>query len=237
MKKKTVMRNFVFSLSLIALSLAGPGLGAAQAPQPQAPERVQVPNEAYRTPEKRAGIAERLDRPNRDQDQKPEALVATLGLKPGDRVADIGVGTGYLLPFLSRAVSPGGVVYAEDIFPDFLERAKQRVEKAGLQNVRFILGDEKNPKLPAGEIDLAVMLDAYHHFEYPKQMLDNIRTSLKPQGRIAIVDFYKRGGMADHMRLDRDAVAKEVEGFGWKLAASPDALPNQYILIFERLPQ
>jgi len=221
-------RAAVFSLALGLLPAALPA---------QHPEPLEIPsNRNYETPEGRAGVAGRLDRPDRDKDQKPQELVKALGIKPGDRVADIGTGVGYLLPHLSRAVGPDGVVFAEDIFPDFLDKARQKAAEMKLANVRFVQGDEKNPRLPAGEVDLAIMLDAYHHFEYPKAMLDNIRSSLKPEGRIAIVDFYKRGGMANHVRLDRDDVAKEVESYGWQREASPDVLDGQYILIFKRKP-
>lgn len=218
----------IFRAWLLLLVVAAIAAGAVA----QEPKRVEVPNAEYSTPEKRAAIANRLDRPDRDSDQKPEQLVAALGIKPGDRVADIGTGTGYMLPFLSKAVGSEGAVFAEDIFPDFLERAKKRAEEHRLTNVRFFLGDEKSPKLPAAEADIALLLDAYHHFEFPKVMLDNIRAALKPGGRLAIVDFYKRGGMSNHVRLDKEGIRKEVESFGWKLVGSPDALPNQYILIF-----
>ncbi len=238
-------RTMIFATSVFCLGLLGVSLWAQQ-PQPapaaagagaQASEKVQVRNEEYNTPEKRAGIAARLDSPDRERDLKPEALVAALRLRPGQRVADIGTGTGMLLPYLSRAVSPGGLVFAEDIFPDFLERARNKAEQLKLENIVFLLGGEKNPRLPPGEMDLAVMMDSYHHFEYPRVMLDMIRASLRPDGRIAIVDYYKRGRMEDHVRLDRDAVAKEVEGFGWKLDSTPEAVSTQYILIFKRRPQ
>jgi len=225
MMKHRVTRIFAAGLLLFTVCLCA-----------QQAERVPVQNEPYSTPEKRKSIAERLDRPEREKNLKPDSIIATLGIKPGHRVADIGTGTGMLLPHLSRAVSPGGVVYAQDIFPDFLERARDRALKQKLENIVFVLGDEKNPRLPPGEIDVAIILDAYHHFEYPKAMLDNLRAALKPEGRIAIVDFFKRGDMRDHVRLDRDAVAKEVEGLGWKLDASPEPLPTQFILVFKRKP-
>lgn len=225
MMKKPV--TAIFTACLLVLAVAGWG---------QQPEKVPVQNEPYSTPEKRVAIAARLDRPEREKRLQPERILATLGIKPGQRVADIGTGTGLLLPYLSRAVSPGGLVYAEDIFPDFLERARARAQKLNLENVVLVLGDERNPRLPPGEIDLAIMLDAYHHFEYPKVMLDNLRAALKPEGRIAIVDFFKKGDMQDHVRLDRDGVLKEVESFGWKMDGSPEALSNQYILVFKRKP-
>ncbi len=232
MSKQPVIRIFL-ALPLLCAPAAEV---CAQQAQPQAQGRVEVKNDDYNTPEKRANIAARLDNPEREQNLKPEALIAAFGIKPGDRVADIGTGTGMLLPYLSRAVQRAGVVYAEDIFPDFLERARNRADQLQLDNVVFLLGGERNPRLPPATLDLAVMMDAYHHFEYPRAMLDSIRTALKPEGRIAIVDFYKRGSMESHVRLDRDAVAKEIEGFGWKLEASPDVVPSQFVLIFKRKP-
>ena len=225
------MRNHrfsrIFAVSLMLLGVAGWG---------QQPEPVQVPNEHYHTPEQRAGVVAYLENPDRIERLKPLELIAALDVQPGDRVADIGTGAGVLLPYLSKAVDPGGLVYAEDIYPDFLERAREKVQTFELENVLLLLGDELNPRLPPGEMDLAVMLDCYHHFAFPKAMLDHLRRALKSEGRIAIVDFFKRDEMRDHVRLDRDGVVKEVQRFGWKLEASPTVLPNQYILIFKSAP-
>jgi SAM-dependent methyltransferase len=248
------MRIWILPL-LLAAAVVPPQ--QAPAPNPQAPpahpqaqiphdaqgpagekarDRVEAPNAEYNTPEGRAKMVERLSNAEREKSINPEGLVRALGIKPGDRVADIGTGTGLLLPYVSRAVGPTGTVYAEDIFPDFLQKARQRAMERGLENVVFVLGGERHPGLPSGQLDFAIMLDSYHHFEYPRVMLDGIRAALKPEGRIVIVDYYKRGGMATHMRIDRDAVVKEVESFGWKLEASPQVTENQYVLIFRRPP-
>ena len=221
MRKRRVAS--ILAVSLLLIGLAGRG---------QQPERVQVPNKHYDTLENRAGVVEYLENPERIEQLKPRELVAALSVQPGDRVADIGTGSGVLLPYLSRAVNPGGLVYAEDIYPDFLERAREKVQKFQLDNVLLLLGDERNPRLPPGEMDLAVMLDCYHHFAFPKAMLDHLRRALKPEGRIAIVDFFKRDEMRDHVRLDRKGVVEELQRFGWKLQASPKLLDDQYILIF-----
>ena len=161
------MRNHrfsrIFAVSLMLLGVAGWG---------QQPEPVQVPNEHYHTPEQRAGVVAYLENPDRIERLKPLELIAALDVQPGDRVADIGTGAGVLLPYLSKAVDPGGLVYAEDIYPDFLERAREKVQTFELENVLLLLGDELNPRLPPGEMDLAVMLDCYHHFAFPKAMLD-----------------------------------------------------------------
>ena len=222
MRKRRV--SGIFAVSLLLIGVAGWG---------QQPERVQVSNEHYSTPEDRAGVVAYLENPERIEELKPRELVAALRVQPGDRVADIGTGAGVLLPYLSRAVNPSGLVYAEDIYPDFLARAREKVQKFQLNNVLLLLGDEQNPRLPPGEMDLAVMLDCYHHFAFPKAMLDHLRRALKPEGRIAIVDFFKRDEMRDHVRLDRKGVVEELQRFGWKLQASPKLLQNQYILIFQ----
>jgi SAM-dependent methyltransferase len=149
-------------------------------------------NENYQTAEGRERIARGLSSPSRDAEEKPAELVKEIGVRPGMTVADIGSGTGYMLPYLSRAVEDTGKVYAEDIFDDFLARARQHASEAGLKNVEFIKGNEHSPELPAGSFDLILALDSYHHYNYPKDMLAGFRKALKPGGRLAIVEYYKR---------------------------------------------
>ncbi len=220
------MKPLVF---LIAFSLAAYSQVAAEA------------NRGYRTPEQRANITRNLTDPHRDQRQKPKELVQALNLKPGMTVADVGTGAGYMLPWLSKAVGPQGKVIAEDIFPDFLEAAKKTASKAKLQNVSFVLGTEKDVRLPKRCCDVVLSLDAYHHFDYPEQMVSSIGRSLRPGGRFVIVDFYKRpnampnGRATEHIRIDVDDVIKEVESFGWRLVSRGEHIPDsQYILTFQK---
>jgi len=160
-------------------------------------------NKAYKTKEGRDGVAKTLDNPNRDKSQKPEEIIAALDLKPGSSVADVGTGTGYMLPFLSKAVGPKGKVYGEDIASDFLDRAKSKVDA----NVELILGTETDPKLPASSVDVELVLDVYHHFDYPDKMLANLKSALKPGGKLVIVDFYRKD-RTDHIRIEREDVIK-----------------------------
>lgn len=225
MKTRFVISIFrLFVISWLLAPFAYP-----QTTAPQQPEKAPAPRV-----EKRQRGTVRIE--GRDREQTAQKLVAALALKPGENVADVGTGTGYMLHQLSRAVSPGGIVYAEDIAANSLELAKKNAAQLKLDNVRFILGDDKNARLPAREIDAVLILDAYHHFDYPKEMLESIRSALKPDGRIAIVDFFKRGAMANHVDLDRDDVVKQVEGFGWELESSPELLTNQFVLIFRLAP-
>jgi ubiquinone/menaquinone biosynthesis C-methylase UbiE len=189
-------------------------------------------NKGYKTKEGRDKVAATLDDPHRDGKQKPQELVAALNIKPGMTVADIGTGVGYMLPFLSSAVGPSGKVYGEDIQTDFLDRAKAKKSA----NVELILGTETDPKLPSGAVDVALVLDVYHHFDYPDRMLAAIRRGLKPGAHLVIVDFYKSASPSPgHIRLERDDVVAEVEGNGFHLLAKRDHTPNsQYMLTFEK---
>lgn len=191
-------------------------------------------NENYKSKEGRDGVAKTLDNPNRDKSQKPEEIIAALEIKPGMTVADIGTGTGYMLPFLSRAVGANGKAIGEDIANDFLDRARAKIAEDKLSNVNLILGNETDPKLPSGAVDIELVLDVYHHFDYPDKMLANLARGLKPSGHLVIVDFYKRD-RPDHIRLEREDVVKEIESNGFKLIAQRDKIGNnQYILEFAK---
>ncbi len=200
-------------------------------------------NRAYGTKEGRAALIPTLTNPDRDIRQKPKELVEALGVKPGSTVVDLGTGPGYMLPFLSPAVGAKGRVIAEDIQTDFLDKAREKAAELGLKNITFVLGSDTDPHLPANSADLVLVLDAYHHFDYPEKMLAAFRLSLKPGGRLAIVEYHKRrgamGGDPDrpltHIRAAEDEVIKEVEAAGFKHLWHRDHVPDsQYIAMFER---
>ncbi len=199
-------------------------------------------NKNYQTPAQREGMLRNLGAADRAERLKGDAIVRALRIQPGMTVADLGTGGGAMLPLFSAAVGAGGRVIAEDIFPDFLERAK--TSNAQLGNVSYVLGTERDAKLPAGSADLAVTVDAYHHYDYPKEMLASIKRGLKPGGRFVIVDYYKRDGAMgpgpnaiEHIRLDKDDMVKEVESYGFQLLESIEHVPGkQYIAIFTARP-
>jgi ubiquinone/menaquinone biosynthesis C-methylase UbiE len=198
------------------------------------PQAAADANKAYKTKEGRDGVAKTLDNPNRDKTQKPEEIVAAMHIQPGMTVCDIGTGTGYMLPFLSKAVGATGKVFGEDIAPDFLDRARAKVASDKLSNVELVLGNETDPKLPAHAVNIALVLDVYHHFDYPDKMLANIASALKPGGHLVIVDFYKKD-RPDHIRIERDDVAKEISSNGFHLLTTTERTGNnQYMLIFEK---
>lgn len=203
---------------------------------PLAAQVADYANSGYKTEEGRARVAQTLSAHDREQTQRPKDLVAKLELKPGMTVADIGTGVGYMLPYLNEAVQPGGKLVAEDIFPDFLAKAKANAAAKQLNNVTFIHGDTKSPKLPKHAVDLALVLDVYHHFDFPESMLAGIRDGLKTGGRLAIVDFYKEGFRdPKHIRLDEKDVIKEIEANGFELITTGPFTPNrQYMAIFKK---
>ncbi len=200
------------------------------------PQVADYANSGYKTKEARERVGQTLSAHDREATQRPKELVASLQLKPGMTVADIGTGVGYMLPFLHAAVGPAGRIVAEDIFPDFLAKATENAKAKGLDNVSFIQGTEKDPHLPASSIDLALVLDVYHHFDYPAEMLAGIAKGLKADGRLAIVDFYKSSFRdPKHIRLDEPEVIKELDANGFQLISTGVFSPNrQYLAIFRK---
>ena len=201
----------------------------------------QQANEGYKTPEGRDTVAKSLSAADRDEKQKPRELVGAMSLKPGMVVADIGTGTGYMLPFLSAGVGAQGRVLSEDIFPDFLEKAKNTAKQHKLNNVEFIQGTETDPGLPENGVDVVLALDSYHHWNYPDKMLAALHRELRAGGRLVIVEYYKRpdampGGRAmQHIRLDAPGFIQEIEGNHFRLLSEHDHVKgSQYMAIFEK---
>jgi ubiquinone/menaquinone biosynthesis C-methylase UbiE len=201
-------------------------------------------NAGYKTAEGRATVAKALNDPARADRQKPRDIIDALDLKPGASVADVGTGTGFMLPYLSHAVGDSGHVFGEDIQSDFLDQAKMNVRLHRLSNIQFILGTDHDPKLPADTLESVLVLDVYHHFDYPEAMLEHIRDSLLSDGKLVIVEYFKRPGAMNnpdpdfavrHIRLDQDGLIKEVEANGFRLISTRDLVPkSQYIAVFRK---
>jgi ubiquinone/menaquinone biosynthesis C-methylase UbiE len=201
-------------------------------------------NEGYKTHEGRESVAKGLGDPSREDRQRPRDIVDALDLKPGASVADVGTGIGFMLPYLSHAVGDTGHVIGEDIQNDFLDKAKLKVQLSRLSNVQLVLGTDRDPKLPADSLEAVLVLDVYHHFDYPEAMLEHIHDSLLSDGKLVIVEYFKRPGAmpgsdpnraVEHIRLDQDDLIQEVEMNGYRLVSKHDLVPkSQYIAIFEK---
>jgi len=178
-----------------------------------------------------------LEGPDRDLWQLPDEIMDSLGIAEGSVVADIGAGGGWFTVRLARRVGVNGIVYAEDIQPPMLEATMRRVAREGLGNVRRVMGTSENPRLPAGAIDAALIVDTYHEFDRRDALLRNIATSLKPNGRVGVVDFKRDGlgpGPALEDRVDPDEVVRDAEAAGLRLVRRETFLPYQFLLVFSR---
>ncbi len=179
-----------------------------------------------------------LERADREREQKPAEVLRVMGLKDGDVVADVGCGTGYFARRMARAVAPRGRVYAVDIQKEMLDLLKEYVEKEGIQNVVPVLGDGDDPKLPAGNLDWIILVDVYHEFQQPKPMLAKMREALKPEGRVALIEYRAEGDSAAHIKADHRMTVEQVLGewlpAGYRLVARHEFLPTQHFFVFDR---
>lgn len=193
-------------------------------------------NKRYETEEGRKGVLKTLADPGRADRLQAQKLVTALDLSAGDTAVDLGTGAGILLPFLSKAVTPSGKVIAQDLHQDLLDVAKKTATDAGLTNVSYLQGGERDPNLPMATADLIVAVDSYHHFNYPKPMLAGLRAALKDGGRLAIMDYYQANfRIPDHIRAEKPEVIKEIEAEGFRLVKDVEHVPDtQYLVIFEK---
>ena len=209
---------------LIATALLGTNTESQQH-QPGQPDHMQ---HKFDDP---ARYAKSFDDPARDKWQMPDRIITALGLKPGMRVADIGAGTGY---FTSRLAKVNGVtVVAADIEPKMVEYLKGRAANEKLTNVTAVLAASNSPNLPS-PVDLILVVDTYHHLPNRPTYFRELRKSLTPGGRIAIVDFRKDApdGPPAHFRFTPQQIEGEMKEAGYQLDASHDFLPRQHFLIF-----
>jgi FkbM family methyltransferase len=177
-----------------------------------------------------------LDRPEREEEEKPSKLLELLALKKGEAVADIGAGSGYHALRIAKLVGDGKV-YAVDIQPEMLALVRQRAKKQGLGNVVTVEGAVSDPKLPAGQVDVVLLVDVYHEFSHPYEMMEKIVQALKPGGRVAFVEFRAEDERvpikAVHKMTERQ-VLKEMEPFPLKHLKTFSELPWQHLIVFEK---
>ena len=173
-----------------------------------------------------------FDDPKRDGWQKPHEVIQALALRPDAAVADIGAGTGYFSVRLARML-PKGKVYAVDLEPDMVRHLAARAKREQLANVVAVQAAPDDPKLPE-KVDLAVFVDTYHHVGDRVGYFSRLKAALKPQGRIAVIDFTLDSeiGPPPRARIEPEQVKKEFARAGYRLADEHLFLPNQYFLVF-----
>lgn len=177
-----------------------------------------------------------LERPNRNQDEQPEMAIAALNLQPTDVVADIGAGTGYF-SFRMASRVPQGQVFAVDVQPEMLDAIEFLKTENQIANVETVLGSETDPKLPESSIDLALMVDAYHEFAYPREMMQGIITALKPGGRVVLVEYRRENPLIPIKglhKMTQQQAKKEMKAVGLEWVETPEVLPSQHIMVFQK---
>ena len=178
-----------------------------------------------------------LTRESRQREEDCRRLLAELHVAPGDAICDMGCGNGFYTLKLARLTGRKGRVYAVDIQPEMLEMLKRRAREAKIENVVPLLGGETDPRLPRESLDLVLMVDVYHEFSKPAEMLQAIRASLKPAGRIALVEFRAEDPAVPIKplhKMSKEQILKEFSANRLKLASQFDGLPWQHLMFFVR---
>jgi ubiquinone/menaquinone biosynthesis C-methylase UbiE len=188
----------------------------------------------YALPMSAAGAAW-LDRDERQREENTELSLRLIEVQRGSVVADVGAGSGYYSTRLARLVGPEGRVYASDIQQAMLDIIRGRIERERISNIELVLGTPTDPRLPPGAVDLAILVDVYHEFSAPQVMLRRIRESLKPGGRLVLLEYRGEDPKVPILPLHKMTVAQaktEVEAEGFRLTDVKEDLPWQHVLIF-----
>ncbi len=181
--------------------------------------------------------ADWLDRPEREAEEAPSLLLKSLKLKPGQAIADIGAGSGYLTFPMAKRVGTKGTVYAVEIQQEMLDIIAHKQETMGLKNIKMVLGAVDDPRLPDSSVDLILMVDVYHEFDFPYEMAKAMVKALRPGGRIAFVEYRKENPDVPIKRVHKMTVLqvrKEMAVFPLQWVETINVLPRQHIIIFRK---
>lgn len=170
----------------------------------------------------------------RDSWQQPAKVIEALDIEPGALVADLGAGSGYFTFLLAQAVGPGGRVYAVDVDPDMVALLRERVEEGGHTNIEVILAEPSDPHVPKGGLDLVFTCNVYHHLENRSAYFARLAGSLKPGGRVVVIDFSGEGWFAwlTGHATPADVIEREMKQAGYIRAQTFDFLPKQVFVTF-----
>ena len=222
-----MLKEMALTASMIGLVAAGLAAQQHQPPAGQKPDHMQ---HAFDDPDK---YAKQFDDPARDAWQLPDRVVAALGLRAGQSVADIGAGTGYFSMRLAKSAA-APAVYAVDIEPKMVEYLKGRAAKEGLKNVTAVQAGADSPNIPA-PVDTILVVDTFHHIANRVEYFRKLRASIKPGGQLAVVDFRKDApeGPPVEFRFTADQISAELDQAGYRLATSHAFLPRQLFLVYQ----
>lgn len=177
-----------------------------------------------------------LERESRELEEQPRKAIKMMNLKPTDVVADIGAGSGYF-SFRMAPKVPQGKVLAVDIQKEMTDAVDKTAKEKKVTNVETILSTVEDPKLPEGKVDVALMVDAYHEFDHPREMMDGIVKGLKPGGRVILVEYRAEDpnvNILPHHKMTIDQAKKEMTAVGLEFVESKEDLPQQHFMIFKK---
>ena len=226
-KFRPVFRRSVFLFGLLLYSILINSVALAQTEHPVTGRKI--------APVMGMGGADWLERPEREWEETPDQMLNALDLKPGETVADVGAGVGYLTLRMAKRVGPTGKVYGVDVQKEMLIRLRKNAAAAKLANVEPVLGTENDPKLPVGQVDMIILVDVYHELSQPQAMLQNMKKALSPKGRLVLVE-YRKEDPSIPIRLEHKMsaveVQTEVEAEGYRLEKTVKSLPRQNVFVF-----
>ena len=182
--------------------------------------------------------ADWLERPEREEEERSDLMVESLKFRPGEVVADIGCGSGYISRKIAKKIIPGGIVYGVDIQQEMLDLLAKRMAMFRIDNVKPILGAETDPKVPAASCDTMIMVDVYHEFDQPWEMVRSMIAGLKPGGRLVFVEYRKEDPnvpIKEVHKMSIDQVKKEMAiQPELEFVETLEVLPRQHIIIFRK---
>ena len=181
--------------------------------------------------------AQWLERRSRAREERPDLLLQALAITPGMTVADVGAGTGYYTWQLAQRVGASGRVYAVDVQPEMIMLLDRQMQQRGVTNVVSLLGSERDTRLPAASVDLAIMVDVYHELAYPSEVMDSLVRSLKPGGRIVFVEYRAEDPAVQIKPLHKMSeaqVRREAGAHGLVWERTIGVLPIQHVIVFRK---
>jgi FkbM family methyltransferase len=178
--------------------------------------------------------ADWLERPEREQEENVSQAIENMGIQADERIADIGAGSGYYTFRMARK-APRGKVFAVDLQPEMLDIMRQTIEQENIENVELVRGSETSPNLEANSVDLVTMVDVYHELAYPREMMQEIVSALRPGGRFVLLEYRTEDPTVPIKRLHKmseEQAVREMESVGLRLRENVDNLPWQHCMIF-----
>ena len=178
-----------------------------------------------------------LDRPEREEQEHPDEVIRALGLRRGDVAADLGAGSGYFTFRMAPRVGRTGKVLAVDIQDEMIETVRRRAATRGATNVEAVKATETDPNLPAGGVDVVLMVDVYHELAYPYEVMTKVRDALKPGGRVVLVEYRQEDPRVAIKALHKMSVGqlkREMSAVGLRHVRTVETLPLQHIVIFDK---